>query len=529
MCHGWYVQVLYMLKDPSRFLTRDNISSVVQFGLVAGVQPMEGLLQLVGKLYLPQVLGSHTWPDTVRRDFLGYTHRFMAHLTEAVHAAKGQTVLYIPSGEVAHGAAATAAAGDKDLTQRLESIVIQWTRQINNMLNERDANTTASSGGPLAELEFWRTRSSDLSSIRKQLEDERVTDICAVLSACGSSYLSPFLKLKDRIQQEAGAAEDTLRFLTCLEQPCQELAAATPEGIPALLPRIFNCIRLVWSLSSSYNTPERILVLLRQLSNEVMERCCAAINLEEVFSGEVAGVMAVLQQSIAAGGWWCCCKQTRPSCVRTAMLLQANLLCPHFTAKPCSPSLNALWLSAGVSTIHKSHEAVPSGLGSKKLTCCCCPWSAGQQWKAQYHMTAAAINRWGPRAWDFDITSLTSYLDAFLQRCTDLLEVCQAQLQFSPSNTVPVFGGTKGAEFEKSIADIQASFQALVEKLKGLTYNILDVKAIRCVPCGWMSMRCLVCVYVMSRKNAPHLPSVDKRSCYHSMLFSWCLHAASCS
>lgn len=96
-------------------------------------------------------------------------------------------------------------------------------------------------------------------------------------------------------------------------------------------------------------------------------------------------------------------------------------------------------------------------------------------------MTAAAINRWGPRAWDFDITSLTSYLDAFLQRCTDLLEVCQAQLQFSPSNTVPVFGGTKGAEFEKSIADIQASFQALVEKLKGLTYNILDVKAIRCV------------------------------------------------
>ena len=38
-----------------------------------------------------------------------------------------------------------------------------------------------------------------------------------------------------------------------------------------------------------------------------------------------------------------------------------------------------------------------------------------------------AINKYGPRPWDFDVTSLYSYIDAFLQRCRDLLEVCQAQ------------------------------------------------------------------------------------------------------
>jgi hypothetical protein len=35
---------------------------------------------------------------------------------------------------------------------------------------------------------------------------------------------------------------------------------------------------------------------------------------------------------------------------------------------------------------------------------------------------------------------------ALLQRCNDLLEVCEAQLQFAPRTPLPVFGGTKGPE-----------------------------------------------------------------------------------
>ena len=77
------------------------------------------------------------------------------------------------------------------------------------------------------------------------------------------------------------------------------------------------------------------------------------------------------------------------------------------------------------------------------------------------------------------MTSLYSYVDAFLQRCRDLLEVCEAQQQFAPTAPLPVFGGTKGPEIEKSIADIQAAFQGLIKGLKALKYNILDVKAIR--------------------------------------------------
>lgn len=44
---------------------------------------------------------------------------------------------------------------------------------------------------------------------------------------------------------------------------------------------------------------------------------------------------------------------------------------------------------------------------------------------------------------------------------------------------LPMFGGTKGPEITKSIVDIQDSFQTLVASLRGISYNILDVKATR--------------------------------------------------
>lgn len=104
---------------------------------------------------------------------------------------------------------------------------------------------------------------------------------------------------------------------------------------------------------------------------------------------------------------------------------------------------------------------------------------SGERWKELYHATARAINARCPRPWDFDDSSIFAHIDAFLQRCSDLLEACEAQLQWAPTSPLPVFGGTKGPEIHKSIVDIQASFQKLVSALRTLSYNILDVKATR--------------------------------------------------
>jgi dynein heavy chain len=154
---------------------------VVQFGVLRGQQPLEVLLRLMSNVYLRQVTHTDTWPETVRKEFLGYTHRFMANLSEAVYQSQGKTVLYVPEEELS-GQPIAQAARDKDLTQRLESVIIHWTHQIRNVLNEHGSTRSSDSSGPLAEIDFWRFRSQDLSGITQQLDDQRV-------SSCAASML----------------------------------------------------------------------------------------------------------------------------------------------------------------------------------------------------------------------------------------------------------------------------------------------------------------------------------------------------
>jgi dynein heavy chain len=60
-----------------------------------------------------------------------------------------------------------------------------------------------------------------------------------------------------------------------------------------------------------------------------------------------------------------------------------------------------------------------------------------------------------------------------------LKEICEGQLQFAQAGsnkTLPVFGGTKGAEWTSSLMDLKNMFLQYLDKIKQLDYDILDVK-----------------------------------------------------
>ena len=78
--------------------------------------------------------------------------------------------------------------------------MIHWTRQIKEVLNSQHALETSENAGPLEEIEFWRSRSEDLSGISDQLVKPGVTDIQAILLHTKSSYVPPFRKLSKLIQ-----------------------------------------------------------------------------------------------------------------------------------------------------------------------------------------------------------------------------------------------------------------------------------------------------------------------------------------
>ncbi len=79
-------------------------------------------------VYLPFIMKSENAQVTVTKDFKEDLDKFISTLTESIYKAKGQTLLYIPPLELVGTLKEQAA--NKELTQRLEQIIIRWTRQI---------------------------------------------------------------------------------------------------------------------------------------------------------------------------------------------------------------------------------------------------------------------------------------------------------------------------------------------------------------------------------------------------------------
>jgi dynein heavy chain, axonemal len=113
--------------------------------------------------------------------------------------------------------------------------------------------------------------------------------------------------------------------------------------------------------------------------------------------------------------------------------------------------------------------------------------NCGMEWKVMYHKMVASIVRQKARynrVLEIEDASIFAQIDAFVQRCRDLIEVCESQMQFvrksaetkGNAGPIPKFGGTKAAEILDGIRSIQSSFELCVERLRGLDYDFLDVR-----------------------------------------------------
>ena len=219
---------LYFFIRTETKLTPANIDAVTQHGALSRGVDMQSLLSVMSEIFAPQILGSRAWPESVKKDLSGHLHKFMASLTESTFEAQRKTVLYLPSGNFLPDV--VTAAKNKDLVQQLESIVISWTRQIKEVVNSHDNAYHAEVSGPLEEIQFWRSRTVDLSGISQQLQREDVRRVVCVLEASKSSYLARFESLVKKIQDNSVEANDNLKFLEHLVAPCEALANSDPSG-----------------------------------------------------------------------------------------------------------------------------------------------------------------------------------------------------------------------------------------------------------------------------------------------------------
>jgi dynein heavy chain len=193
-------EVMYFIRDANDHKPRialEDFERRVQYGTISG-SSLDSLLRLMQGVYLPLFLDNRAWPDNVRKEFANQLHKFMAFLTDTTYQQQGHTVLYVPNESISSVA---EAAHSKDLVQRLEALLLHWTRQIKEVVNNQHTSEAADNSGPLEEVQFWRSRCDDLSGISKQLNRADVKQIIDVLTVAKSTYLEQFLRLANMYAQ----------------------------------------------------------------------------------------------------------------------------------------------------------------------------------------------------------------------------------------------------------------------------------------------------------------------------------------
>ncbi|XP_005399515.1 PREDICTED: dynein heavy chain 2, axonemal isoform X2 [Chinchilla lanigera] len=395
-------QLVYFIRQAQVPITPENFEATVQFGTVRGAY-IPALLRLLSGIYAPQIFTNTTWPESIRNHFTSHLHKFLACLTDTRYKLEGHTVLYIPAET--ENMKPEVVVKDKELVQRLETSMIHWTRQIKEVLSAQETVETGESLGPLEEIEFWRNRCMDLSGISKQLVKKGVKHIENILRLAKSSYLLPFMKLAQQIQDGSQQAQSNLTFLSILKEPYQELAFMRPKDISSKLPKLISLIRIIWVNSPYYNTRERLTSLFRKMSNEIIRLCCHAISLDRIFEGYVSSSKEDLQGCIS-----------------------------------------------------------------------CC-----HAWKDHYLRAVQIHTQFSSRGWVLDQTSIFAQVDAFVQRCKDLIEVCDCQYHFArwedgKQGPLPCFFGAQGPQITRNLLEIEDIFHKNLHILRAVRGGILDVK-----------------------------------------------------
>ena len=179
-----------------------------------------------------------------------------------------------------------------------------WTKQIKNVIKQDPEMVlkTEKDPGPLRELAFWEKKASNLNSIYEQLQSVHVRQILRFLEGNKSTYTTPFSKLQKDVNQHRMEASDNNKFLKTLKPLFENLESFKFTEIHELFVPIMHTILLIWKHSKYYNTPPRLVVLIREICNEIIRKAREHVSGSEIFalisSEETTEACEKLQQTI---------------------------------------------------------------------------------------------------------------------------------------------------------------------------------------------------------------------------------------
>ena len=274
-------------------LTEANIHSSTFVAEIGGMSSFEHL-ELISKNVLLPVLSNQTnqmsWGDLTSREITDCFHSFLSSSAILCGQVKAETILPIPplfdccDGGVGGGGSLSDSSTNR--ISLLESTIITWTKQIKNVLKQ-DPEAQLKLGfhpTPDVEILFWKTKANNLNSIFQQLQSPGTRSVLKSLDQAKSTYCTTFARLCKEVYAARLEANDNTKNLKTLEKWVNKLNEDDFGNLPAIFRPLLHTLMLIWKHSSYYNTPSRLVILVREMCNSIIEQACRFISGEQIFS-----------------------------------------------------------------------------------------------------------------------------------------------------------------------------------------------------------------------------------------------------
>ncbi|XP_029380608.1 dynein heavy chain 11, axonemal [Echeneis naucrates] len=251
-------------------------------------------------------LNHEDWPRVVSDDIHRHLEKLRSRVVTLRGRAEGRTLLPLPLcvERARPQDIALCPSGwplDRGLLYSIETLIVQWSGQIWNILKKDSGMVLLHRDhpGPNAELQFWATQRENLLGIHSQIQSPKVDHIMEILRRANSSYYSSFKDVSLRVNEALLEAEDIDLYLRPLRRLITCLEEKSFPHVDTLLPALFHTLCLIWSHSKYYCTPQRMVVLMQEFCNLIIEKAFAYLIPEELFKMELEEGVERVQTTIS--------------------------------------------------------------------------------------------------------------------------------------------------------------------------------------------------------------------------------------
>ncbi|KAK2835022.1 hypothetical protein Q5P01_015506 [Channa striata] len=300
-------KAVYFFKRGKSPLSPDSMRQSVLCGDLS-YAPMDQFSVLIEEVVAPLLSNTknHTdWPQVVSQDVLRHVHSLKANVFVVSGQVQGKTLLALPASSetVEQTALETDKSGktvDASIIYSLESAVIEWSHQIRAVLKKDSSEALLEGKNPTphTELLFWRHRCTDLECIHSQLKSSKVTKIAMILEAVDSSYAPALKNMQQDVLAALEEAKDICTYLKPLQQLFEEMENMEFPDVRRQIGPLMHTVCLVWANSRHYSTPARLIVLLQETCNLLIQQGRLYLVPEEVLRGEVSESLQKVQTSL---------------------------------------------------------------------------------------------------------------------------------------------------------------------------------------------------------------------------------------